>query len=115
MVRRFLKGDIFIRLPRSTCVHHKGLGTVIGKGVVIGENCDIYHCVTIGEQYGNKPGVPTLGDNVKVFPFVMICGGITIGDNVTIGSFTKVDRDIPGGSVVMGVPCKIYNKQERIL
>jgi len=99
--------DIYPKIPRSTCIHHKGMGTIIGKGVVIGENCDIYHCVTIGEQYGSKPGVPTIGDNCRIYPFVMIIGGITIGDNVTVGSFTKVDVDIPNDSLVLGVPCKV--------
>lgn len=104
--------NIFPRVPRSTCIHHNGIGTIIGKGVVIGRNCDIYHCVTIGEQYGSKRGVPVIGDNVRIYPFVMICGGITVGDNVVIGSFTKVDKDIPSGSTVVGCPCKIIKGVE---
>ncbi len=100
--------DIHIKLPKSTNIHHRGIGLIIGKGVVIGENCDIYHCVTIGEQYGQKKGVPKIGNNVIIFPFVMICGDIKIGDNVIIGSFTKVDCNVPSNCMVVGIPCKIH-------
>lgn len=108
-MKRYRYADIYPKLPRSTCIHHQGIGTIIGKGVVIGENCDIYHCVTIGEHYGSKKGVPVIGSNCCIYPFVMIVGGITIGNNVVIGSFTKVDRDVPSNSLVLGVPCKIMS------
>jgi len=102
--------DIRIKLPRSTTIHHKGIGLVIGEGVKIGENCHLYHCVTIGEQYGNKQGVPRIGNNVKIYPFVQICGNIVVGDNVVVGSFTKVDCDIPDDCTVIGYPCKIIKE-----
>ena len=38
-------------------------------------------------------------------------GGITIGDNVTIGAGAVVMKDVPANSIVMGNPCVIREKQ----
>ena len=106
--------DIQCHVPSSTLFHHKGLGVVIGEDVVLGENCKIWQCVTIGagsevaSYYNGKS--PVIGDNVMIMPFCIITGDITIGDNVIIGSFSYVNKDVPSDSVVYGIPMKIKTK-----
>ena len=64
-----------------------GMGIVIGETAEIGDNCTIYHGVTLG-GIGNdkKKRHPTLGNNVMVGCGAKILGPINIGDNVKIGA-----------------------------
>jgi len=61
----------------------------------IGRNFTVYSGVTIGI---NKGGIPTVGDNVSIFPNAVVCGPIAIGNNVTIGAISYVSRDLPDGA-----------------
>ncbi|WP_431472764.1 hypothetical protein [Nonlabens sp. SCSIO 43208] len=38
--------------------------------------------------------------------------GVTIGDKVTIGAGSVVNKDIPSNVLAMGNPCKIIKKLE---
>lgn len=51
-----------------------------------------------------------IGNNVWVGGNTVINPGITIGDNVVIGSGSVVTKDIPGGVVAAGVPCRVIRK-----
>lgn len=72
---------------------------LIGSGVVIGEECTIYHEVTLGA--GAVPGHPTLGDHVVVFAGARVFGGITVGERSEIGANCVVTRDVPPYSLVV--------------
>lgn len=47
-----------------------------------------------------------IGDDVWVGSNVVILPGVTIGNNVVIGAGSVVTRDIPGGVVAFGTPCR---------
>ena len=65
-----------------------GLNCVmISHNARIGKNCTINHRVTIGE---GKGGAPIIGDNVMIGTGANIIGGITIGNNVKIGSVVSL-------------------------
>lgn len=91
--------------------HH---GCIIVNGnTVIGENCTIYQGVTIGYS-GHWPngGIPTIGNNVTLYPGAKIFGCIRLGDNVTIGANCVVCKDVPNNSIVyapLGVIKNIQN------
>ncbi len=78
---------------------------MIGRGVEIGEDCLIFHDVTIGT--GPTPGVPKIGNRVDIYVGARVLGGVTIGDDVMIGANCVVTRDVPSGSVVLAAPCKV--------
>ena len=85
-------------------------GIIVSHNAVIGENCTIFHQVTIGE---GKGGAPTIGDNVLIGAGAKLIGGIHIGSNVKIGAGCVVTEDIPdGATVVMEKPRVIVRKKE---
>lgn len=51
-----------------------------------------------------------IGSNCWIATGVIICGGVTIGDNVVIGAGAVVTHDIPSGVLAAGVPCKVIRK-----
>lgn len=38
---------------------------------------------------------------------VIVCPGVAIGDNTTVGAGSVVTRDLPGGVVAAGNPCRV--------
>lgn len=94
-------------------IHHS-VGIVVGHEVVIGNNCEIFQNVTIGSNRKEKDGrtMPIIGDNVFIGSGAVVVGAIRIGNNVKIGANSYVDRDIPDGAVVVGIPAKILRREE---
>ena len=88
------------------------LGIVIGWDVIAGENLELFQNVTIGANRKEKDGrtMPTLGDNVSIGTGATVVGPIVIGNNVTIGAHSYVDKDIPDNSFVIGTPAQIIRK-----
>lgn len=90
-------------IGRNLSLRHY-LSVVIGDGVRIGDNCQIYQCVTLGQKNGLYPSV---GNNVCIYPGAKVIGDIRIGDNVVIGANAVVTKDVPSNAVVAGVPARI--------
>lgn len=82
-----------------------GMGIVIGETAKIGDNCTIYHEVTLGGtgKQENKRH-PTIGNNVMIGAGAKIIGAIKIGDNVKIGAGAVVLKDIEESTTAVGVP-----------
>jgi len=80
-----------------------GMGIVIGETSEIGDDCTLYHMVTLGGV--NLDPVkrhPTIGDRVMVGAGASILGAITVGSDVKIGANAVVVRDVPQGETVIG-------------
>jgi serine O-acetyltransferase len=85
-----------------------GMGVVIGETAEIGDDCTIYHGVTLGGTTWNKgKRHPTLGKGVVVGTGAKILGPITIGDNAKIGSNAVVVKSVPAGATAVGIPARI--------
>ena len=91
-----------------------GMGVVIGETAEIGDNCLLYHNVTLGGVNLSKTKRhPTLGNNVVVGAGAKVLGAITIGDNVRIGANSVVLKDVAPDSVVVGVPGRVVEKEAK--
>jgi len=93
-----------------------GMGVVIGETAVIGDDCTLYHGVTLGGTSWNKgKRHPTLGNDVVVGAGAKVLGPITIGDGGRIGSNAVVVKDVPANATVVGIPGRIVerNKSEK--
>lgn len=85
-----------------------GMGVVIGETAEIGDDCTLYHGVTLGGTSWEKAKRhPTLGKNVVVGAGAKILGPISIGDNARVGSNSVVVKDVPAGATVVGIPGRI--------
>ena len=93
-----------------------GMGVVIGETAEIGDDCTLYHGVTLGGTSWDKgKRHPTLGNGVVVGAGAKILGGIKIGNNVKIGANSVVVKSVPSNSTVIGVPGRIIKTQgERV-
>lgn len=82
-----------------------GMGIVIGETAEVGDDCTIYHNVTLGGT-GHDTGKrhPTLGSNVLVSTGAKILGPIYIGDNARIGANSVVLKNVEPNATVVGVP-----------
>jgi serine O-acetyltransferase len=85
-----------------------GMGVVIGETAVIGDDCTLYHGVTLGGTSWEKgKRHPTLADNVVVGAGAKVLGPILVGEGARIGSNAVVVKDVPPGATVVGVPGKL--------
>ncbi|MBC3787415.1 serine acetyltransferase [Spirosoma utsteinense] len=104
-----------IEIPYQTSIGegltlYHGQALVINAGTIIGRNCIIRHCTTIGNN-GRVEGSPHIGDNVEIGSNVCIIGPITIGDNVVIGAGCVLTKSIPSNSIVVGNPARIIQQK----
>lgn len=95
-----------LKLGKNFVLGYGGLGVVIHERTTFGNNCHINQNVTIGGT-SKKFDVPKLGNHVYVGAGAKLIGPIIIGDNVVVGANAVVTKDIPSGSLVVGVPGKI--------
>jgi serine O-acetyltransferase len=78
---------------------------MIGGGVEIGEDCLLFHDVTLGT--GQIPGKPKIGNNVDIYPGACVLGGITVGDRSMVGANCVVTRNIPPESIALTAPSRV--------
>ena len=90
-----------------------GMGVVIGETAIIGDDCMIYHGVTLGGTTWDKiKRHPTLKNGVVIGAGAKILGPITLGNNVRVGSNSVVVRSIDDNETVVGIPGRIVKKKE---
>ena len=100
------------RIGRRFFIDH-GMGVVIGETTEIGDDCTLYHGVTLGGTSWDKgKRHPTLGRDVVIGAGAKILGPIMIGDDVRIGSNAVVLKDVPQGMTVVGVPGRLVSGAE---
>jgi serine O-acetyltransferase len=94
------------KLGRRLVIDH-GMGVVIGETAEIGDDCYLYHQVTLGvaRAQGGKRH-PTVGNNVIIGAGAKVLGPITIGDNARVGSNAVVLEPVPADTTVVGIPAR---------
>lgn len=95
------------RIGRRFVIDH-GMGIVIGETTEIGDDCLIYHGVTLGGT-GKDQGKrhPTLGNNVLIGAGTKVLGPVYIGDNARIGAGSVVLCNLPANCTAVGVPAEV--------
>jgi len=99
------------QIGRRFFIDH-GMGVVIGETAEIGDDCTLYHGVTLGGTSWNKgKRHPTLGNGVVLGAGAKVLGPITIGDRARVGSNAVVVKDVPPGATAIGIPARIIAEQ----
>jgi len=95
------------RIGKRLFIDH-GMGVVIGETAEIGDDCTLYHSVTLGGTAWHKQKRhPTLGNNVVVGAGAKILGPITVGDGARVGSNSVVVKSVPADATIVGVPGRV--------
>ncbi len=87
-----------------------GMGIVIGETAEIGDDCTLYHGVTLGGTSSTEgKRHPTLKNGVVVGAGAKVLGPIEISDNVRIGSNAVVLKSVTENRTVVGVPGRVID------
>lgn len=92
------------RIGKGLRIHHFG-GIIFHPTVKLGDNCTLYHGVTVGDRGGTGKAA-LIGDNVLIGAGAKIIGEISIGDNCIVGANAVVTKDMPPDTVAVGSPCQ---------
>ncbi len=103
--------------PGATIGHRvfidHGMGVVVGETAEIGDDCTLYHGVTLGGTSWNKgKRHPTLGEGVVIGAGAKILGPITLGAGAKIGCNAVVVKDVPPGATAVGIPARILDSEQ---
>ena len=91
-----------------------GMGVVIGETAIIGDDCTIYHGVTLGgTSWKQGKRHPTLENRVVVGAGAKILGPITIANGAKIGSNAVVVKNIPANATAVGIPARVVDENQR--
>jgi len=94
-------------IGRRIFIDH-GMGIVVGETATIGDDCTLYHGVTLGGVSWDKgKRHPTLANGVTVGAGAKILGPFTVGAGARIGSNSVVVKEVPAGATVVGIPARI--------
>jgi serine O-acetyltransferase len=100
-------------LGRRVFIDH-GMGVVIGETAEVGDDCTLYHGVTLGGVSWNKgKRHPTLGRGVVVGAGAKILGPFVVGDGAKVGSNSVVVKAVPAGATVVGIPARLVESANK--
>jgi len=101
-----------VRIGKNLTLYH-GQALVMNNRVVIGENCTLRHCTTLGNKQlsdGSFSGSPVIGNQVDIGSNACVIGDIQIGNNVSIGCGAVVIRSVPDDHIAVGNPAVAKTK-----
>ena len=101
-------------IGRRVFIDH-GMGVVIGETAEIGDDCTLYHGVTLGgTSWKAGKRHPTLGRAVVLGAGAKVLGPILVGDGAKVGSNAVVVRDVPAGATAVGIPARILTGDDAV-
>jgi serine O-acetyltransferase len=88
------------KIGRRLVIDH-GMGVVIGETAEVGDDCIIFHGVTLGGlKFDPVKRHPTVGNKVLIGTGAKILGPLKLGDGCRIGANAVVIRDVAPGETV---------------
>ena len=100
------------KIGRRVFIDH-GMGVVVGETAEIGDDCTLYHGVTLGGTSWKKgKRHPTLEAGVIVGAGAKILGPIILGAGAKVGSNAVVVKDVPAGATAIGIPARILDEEQ---
>lgn len=101
------------RIGRRVVIDH-GMGVVIGETAEVGDDCTLYHQVTLGTTSmarGHKRH-PTIGRGVILGAGAKVLGAFTVGDNARVGANAVVVEPVAPGRTVVGIPARPVERSQ---
>ena len=90
--------------PGLTIYHHGNI--IVNEAARIGANCRLHGNNCIGNK-GNVDLAPMIGDNLDLGFGACVIGGVTLGDNATVGANAVVVKSNPENTITLvGVPAR---------
>ncbi len=108
-ISRFLTG---IEIHPGACIGRRlvidhGMGAVIGETAEIGDDCILFHGVTLGgTKFDQIKRHPTVGNRVLIGAGAKILGPITLEDDCRVGANSVVIKSVVTSDIVSGIPAK---------
>ena len=105
------------RIGQRLFIDH-GMGVVIGETAEIGDDCTLYHGVTLGgtrpsREQGGQKRHPTIGNDVIVGSGAQVLGPIRVGDGARIGAAAVVVKEVPDGATMVGNPARQVGRRSQ--
>jgi serine O-acetyltransferase len=103
------------RIGRRLFIDH-GMGVVIGETAEVGNDCTLYHGVTLGgtrptrEQVSQKRH-PTIGDDVIIGSGAQVLGPFRVGNGARVGAAAVVLQEVPDGVTMVGNPARQVSRR----
>lgn len=86
------------KLGQRLVIDH-GMGVVIGETAEVGNDCIIFHGVTLGGlKFDAVKRHPTVGNKVLIGTGAKVLGPIHLGDGSRVGANAVVTKDVPAGT-----------------
>jgi len=135
-----LLGSLFARLGEGTVIKpllrfDYGFNIAIGARSFVNFDCVLLDCnrITIGDEVQFGPGVHIytaahpldaglrrsgaeyalpviIGDGAWLGGGVIVCPGVSIGENTVVGAGSVVTRDLPADVLAVGNPCRVVRR-----
>lgn len=99
-------------IGQGTYCSHRGMSVVLHPNAIIGKDCIIGTCVTIGGKGKDIDGSPIIGDGVYISTGAKILGSVNIGNNSVIGANSVVLYDVQENNTIVGIPAKVIKSND---
>lgn len=97
------------KLGRRVVIDH-GMGLVVGETAEIGDDCILFHGVTLGGlKFDPVKRHPTIGNRVLIGAGAKVLGPVTLGDESRVGANAVITKNIPAGKTAVGNPMHILD------
>ncbi|OFZ31496.1 MAG: serine O-acetyltransferase [Bdellovibrionales bacterium RIFCSPHIGHO2_01_FULL_40_29] len=89
------------KLGKRLVIDH-GVGCVIGETAEVGDDCILFHGVTLGGlKFDPVKRHPTVGNRVLIGAGAKVLGPITVHDDARIGANAVVFKDVPARATIV--------------